>query len=518
MGGGWPGRGGRDGGRARGWAGWGAAAALAAVLGLHLAQDAGYWAEVEAQLAEERALRERWAGWGARARAQSAVYVSAAAREWGEAGRAECAPCPKCTAPRKCPESKISSAGTPGGAKGKGGGGDAAGPRSEMGAGAGIELHTPEKPGREKAGGGKPKLTPRSGEANLDFKVFVYPLPPKFHVGLKEEQSRCVHDQYGTEIRIHEELLASPLRTEDPNEAEFFFVPIYGECYIFRAIQQLGSKEGFKSANRFYHEGLKMVREQWPYWNQTQGRDHVFVFAGARGPHIFTDWKQNVKKSVFLTPEGDRSLSEQFNTWKDVVIPGMEFHEQLWSGSLRGKAGPERDIFAFFRGTIWNKGGKSYSRGLRIRMHEQLKGQEGVIFDEPVKDCDKDCYMQSMARSIFCLCPRGWSPWTLRAYQAMMTGCIPVLIADEIELPYEDSIDWSTLTVKIAEKDADRTLEILRGIPADALDAKRASIDEHWRKVAWQTPSTPGDAFHSVMAELGRKRRAFKASSLSSWN
>ena len=78
----------------------------------------------------------------------------------------------------------------------------------------------------------------------------------------------------------------------------------------------------------------------------------MFVFAGARGPHIFTDWKKSVKKSVFLTPEGDRSLSEQFNTWKDVVIPGMEFHEQLWSGSLRGKAGPERNIFAFFRGTI----------------------------------------------------------------------------------------------------------------------------------------------------------------------
>ena len=94
-----------------------------------------------------------------------------------------------------------------------------------------------------------------------------------------------MHDQYGTEIRIHEELLASPLRTLDPAEAEFFFVPIYGECFIFRAIQQKGSKEGFKEANAFYLEGLRAVREQWPHWNRTQGRDHVFVFAGARGPH-----------------------------------------------------------------------------------------------------------------------------------------------------------------------------------------------------------------------------------------
>ena len=73
------------------------------------------------------------------------------------------------------------------------------------------------------------------------------------------------------------------------------------------------------------------------------------------------------------------------------------------------------------------------------------------------------------------------------------------------------------MTVKIAEKDANSTLDILRGIAPEVLDAKRSSIDEHWRKVAWQTPSSPGDAFHSVMTELGRKRRAFKASSLASW-
>ena len=504
------GGGGRGGPRLGAAVGWLAAAGLAALLGAHLSQEVGYWAKVEAQLAEERALRERWAGWGARARAQAAQLAAAAAGEWSAAAEAGCAPCPKCPG-------KQERSGVAGARKGAGrrdaGAGPAAGGQKGGGRGAGGQTEQ----AAPAPGGGAGRQAPRSGEANLDFKVWVYPLPAKFHSGLKEEQGRCVHDQYGTEIRIHEELLASPLRTLDPAEAEFFFVPIYGECFIFRAIQQKGSKEGFKEANAFYLEGLRAVREQWPHWNRTQGRDHVFVFAGARGPHIFKDWKQNIRKSVFLTPEGDRSLSEQFNTWKDVVIPGLEFHEQLWSGSLRGAAGPGRDIFAFFRGTIWNKGGKSYSRGLRIRMHEQLKGQADVIFGEPVKECDKECYMRSMARSVFCLCPRGWSPWTLRAYQAMMTGCIPVLIADEIELPYEDSIDWSKMTVKIAEKDANRTLEILRGIAPEVLDAKRSSIDEHWRKVAWQTPSSPGDAFHSVMAELGRKRRAFKASSLVSW-
>ena len=332
------GPGGGGGGRGGPWqgaaAGWLAAAGLAALLGAHLSQEVGYWAEVEAQLAEERALRERWAGWGARARAQAAQLAAAAAGEWSAAAEAGCAPCPNCPG-------KQERSGVAGARKGAGrrdaGAGPAAGGQKGGGRGAGGQTEQ-AAPAPE---GGAGRQAPRSGEANLEFKVWVYPLPAKFHSGLKEERGRCVHDQYGTEIRIHEELLASPLRTLDPAEAEFFFVPIYGECFIFRAIQQKGSKEGFKEANAFYLEGLRAVREQWPHWNRTQGRDHVFVFAGARGPHIFKDWKQNIRKSVFLTPEGDRSLSEQFTHGRKLSSRGWSSTRSCGAGPSGGR--PARD-------------------------------------------------------------------------------------------------------------------------------------------------------------------------------
>ncbi len=262
-----------------------------------------------------------------------------------------------------------------------------------------------------------------SGDDDFTFKIYVYDreIPEEFHRRLRKEQSRCVNDQYGTEIRIHEELLKSPIRTLNPEEADFFYVPIYGECYLFRENSKLGSKEAMPKTNRWYKRALSIVRDEYPYWNRTQGRDHIWTFPGARGPHIFKDWKRNIKKSIFLTPEGDRSLSEQFNTWKDVVIPGLEADEELWSGQLR-KESIKRDIFAFFKGTIHNRGGKSYSRGLRIVSEDLLKHEKDVVFGEQTSDCNRKCYKRMMRRSIFCLCPRGWSPWTLRAYQAMMVG------------------------------------------------------------------------------------------------
>jgi hypothetical protein len=45
----------------------------------------------------------------------------------------------------------------------------------------------------------------------------------------------------------------------------------------------------------------------------------------------------------------------------------------MWSGKLRNKQHVTRDIFAYFKGTINNREGKSYSRGIRIKMAAALQ-------------------------------------------------------------------------------------------------------------------------------------------------
>jgi hypothetical protein len=367
------------------------------------------------------------------------------------------------------------------------------------------------------AGPASPTFQPSSNDG-VSFKIFVYNLPPKFHVEMLKKNKRCVTDQYGTEIRIHANIMQSKMYTLDPLEAEFFYVPVYGECKLFENIATLGAKKGLQETNSWWLEAMKLVTDQYPFWNRTQGRDHVFTFAGARGPHIFKDWKKHIKKSIFLTPEGDRSLSEQFNTWKDVVIPGLEPEKAFWSGSLRKQKEVKRaKTFAYFRGTIANKLGKQYSKGIRIKMKEAFKDIKDVVFTEQHSSCDKTCYREEMRASTFCLCPRGWSPWTLRAYQALMVGCIPVIIADEIEFPYENSFDWRQVSIKIPEKRHLETIDILRSIPDDVVERKRKAMAKFWPSVAWKKPSVDDDAFHIVMKELERKKRGFKASTFTFW-
>ena len=62
----------------------------------------------------------------------------------------------------------------------------------------------------------------------------------------------------------------------------------------------------FDLTNSLYIEALSYIRGRYPFFNESNGQDHVFVFPGARGPTIFNDCENHIKQSLFLTPEGDR--------------------------------------------------------------------------------------------------------------------------------------------------------------------------------------------------------------------
>ena len=52
------------------------------------------------------------------------------------------------------------------------------------------------------------------------------------------------------------------------------------------------------------------------------------------------------------------------------------------------------------------------------------------------------CAVSSVIRSIFCLSPAGDTPSSARLFDAIASGCIPVIISDELELPFEGILDY----------------------------------------------------------------------------
>ena len=73
-------------------------------------------------------------------------------------------------------------------------------------------------------------------------------------------------------------LLASPHRTLDPETADFFFVPVYGGCYISRFFRPTPAHSLFVRdqwlpapvlGNQFYRRALAWIQAHLPYRART---------------------------------------------------------------------------------------------------------------------------------------------------------------------------------------------------------------------------------------------------------
>jgi hypothetical protein len=61
----------------------------------------------------------------------------------------------------------------------------------------------------------------------------------------------------------------------------------------------------------------------------------------------------------------------------------------------------------------------------------------------------KNIYFDTLSKSRFSLCPRGSAPSSLRFWESLKCGAIPILISDDWILP---EYDWDTCIIRISEE------------------------------------------------------------------
>lgn len=109
------------------------------------------------------------------------------------------------------------------------------------------------------------------------MKVYVYELPSKYNKKILQKDPRCLTHMFAAEIFMHQFLLASPVRTMNPDEADWFYTPVYSTCDL----APNGLPLPFKSP-RMMRSAVQLISTKWPYWNRTEGADHFFLV-----PHDF---------------------------------------------------------------------------------------------------------------------------------------------------------------------------------------------------------------------------------------
>lgn len=116
---------------------------------------------------------------------------------------------------------------------------------------------------------------------------------------------------------------------------------------------------------------------------------------------------------------------------------------------------------------------------------------------------------KGMASSKFCLNIAGDTPSSNRLFDAIASHCVPVIISDEIELPFEDILDYSEFSIFVRSSDAVKKgylLNHLRSIKRERWTKMWERLKEISRHFEYQFPSQPGDAVDMIWQTVHRKK------------
>ncbi|CAL5072101.1 unnamed protein product [Urochloa decumbens] len=299
-------------------------------------------------------------------------------------------------------------------------------------------------------------------------KIYLYDLPPKFTYGvvrsymaarapsgsadaaavLPDEQLRYPGHQHSAEWWLFKDLLRRgprdrPVaRVEDPHNADLFYVPFFSSLsLVVNPIRPPAAANASGAAAAYSDEAMQEELLEWlegqPYWQRHRGRNHVFI---CQDPNALYKVIDRISNAVLLVSDFGRLRSDQASLVKDVIMP---YSHRI--NSFKGDVGvDDRPSLLFFMGNRYRKeGGK-----VRDALFQILENEADVTIKHGAQSREsRRAATRGMHSSKFCLHPAGDTPSACRLFDALVSLCVPVIVSDYIELPFEDVIDYNNIAI-----------------------------------------------------------------------
>ncbi|KAL5722794.1 hypothetical protein ACHQM5_006269 [Ranunculus cassubicifolius] len=358
------------------------------------------------------------------------------------------------------------------------------------------------------------------------LKVYMYDLPPEFHFGLldwKAEGGQVwpnvsnirsipthpggLNLQHSVEYWLTLDLLASnsrgverpcsAVRVQNANEADVIFVPFFSSLSYNRYSKVQGRSK--KSMNKVLQEKLVEFLVNRDEWKKKGGKDHVIL---AHHPNSMLDVRKKLRSSMLMLADFGRYPPAVANIEKDIIAPYKHLVRTIHEDSADFD---KRPTLIHFQGAIYRKDGGF----IRQELFYLLKEEKDVHFTfGSVRGNGVNNAGQGMMSSKFCLNIAGDTPSSNRLFDAIASHCVPVIISDEIELPFEDVLDYSEFCVFVRASDAIKkgfVLNLLRGIKRENWMKMWEKLKEVANHFEYQYPSIPGDSVDMIWQAISRK-------------
>lgn len=164
-------------------------------------------------------------------------------------------------------------------------------------------------------------------EMNRSLKIYVYPHSPNEpFANVLLPVSYEPGGNYASESYFKKALMKSHFITEDPSDADFFFLPFSITGMRFDKRINVG---GIQSFVREYVSG---IQQKYPFWNRSGGADHFYVACHSVGK-IAMGMAAEVKDNAIQVVCSSNYAADAYLPHKDVSLP------QIWPR----KANPPQD-------------------------------------------------------------------------------------------------------------------------------------------------------------------------------
>ncbi|CAO2833411.1 unnamed protein product [Amaranthus hypochondriacus] len=356
------------------------------------------------------------------------------------------------------------------------------------------------------------------------LKVFMYDLPAKFHFGLldwKPEGSNVWPDirtkvpsypgglnlQHSIEYWLTLDLLFSEysgssssriaLRVRNSSEADVIFVPFFSSLSYNRISRSKKQEKSIYDKNT-QDELVEYVVAQ-KEWKRSGGIDHIVM---AHHPNSLLFARNQLWPAMFILSDFGRYSPNVANVQKDIIAPYRHVVKSFVNDTSTYDS---RRILLYFQGAIYRKDGGI----IRQELFYLLKDEKDVHFTfGSINRGGVANATLGMQASKFCLNIAGDTPSSNRLFDAIASHCVPVIISDEIELPYEDMIDYSEFCIFVRTSDAVKDkflINLIRGISKEKWTQMWLRLQEVEKYFEYRYPSGDNDAVQMIWKSVANK-------------
>lgn len=324
------------------------------------------------------------------------------------------------------------------------------------------------------------------------LKVFIYPDgdKPIFH----QPHLYGIYASEGWFMKFME--ASREFVSRDPEKAHLFYLP-YSARQLEVAVY-VPNSHNLRPLSIFMRDYANMIAAKYPYWNRTHGRDHFLVACHDWGPYALTMHEELTKNTMKALCNADVSEGI-FTAGQDVSLPETTIRSP--KRPLRNVGGgirvSQRPILAFFAGNMHGR-----VRPTLLKYWHNKDDDMKIYGPLPIGISRKMTYVQHMKSSKYCICPMGYEVNSPRIVEAIYYECVPVIIADNFVLPFNEVLDWSAFSVVVAEKDIPKLKEILLAIPLRRYLTMLANLKTVQKHFLWNPRPLRYDLFHMILHSI----------------